>query len=715
MPERRRVQRAKPDGLTYVKLEPDNGGTLLDVCESGLRFQVVAPVEESSRIQLWFVLDASSHIEVSGELAWIDETRRTGGLKFTHPSKQARQQLRAWLAQHRPERAKIETLSLSPPAPEPRTDEISTPGDFEGQLQNLPHADSGPLENLLDGILASLKRPHPEELFAGPLNTLDDLRPAVPADPPRAKKPVDLARDDSPRIPPLSASSPAFAQIAPARVPPSAAEAPPRPGRENPPRISTPSAPTPAVARSAPVRIPPSAPEAPRPLAREISADSQTATKSDPATETKYLQFRLAVDRVSGMLSTLRDAVESDDSEWPLTATPEYVPAAPAPADALGAAAEPAAAQAIPEPEAEPIAEPDVQAEMDVRPWSAGAPWRAAEPQVASSNWRTTLAERAREYVSAARQTIAPQFSRVKTAVAAAWTGVAEGSRVASAAVSSAAASASRTVKFGVSTIAARTSRPAKATAPAAALSKSRAARTPSLLKAGSVSAIATRSKTAELFQGTKGKLASAASVAKNATSSVLSSVVPAEPTPGEMRTLLVVTAVLLASLVAFSYRDKLTARGSNLAVTDLTEASRTATPPESNPAATAPAEAPAPKPAARRASQPVARVATARTEPEIITRRSSTPEFETALAFLGRNNSSYDPATAAKWLWAATRKGDTAANILLADLYIRGDGVPQNCAQGRILLLAASQKGNDEATRKLQQVDAGVCGSTGQ
>ncbi len=100
--ERRRTPRTKPAGLTYVKLEPDNGGRLLDVCESGIGFQVVAPVEETGRIQLWFVLDSERHIEVSGELAWIDDTKRSGGLKFTRPSKQARQQLRAWLSHQRP-------------------------------------------------------------------------------------------------------------------------------------------------------------------------------------------------------------------------------------------------------------------------------------------------------------------------------------------------------------------------------------------------------------------------------------------------------------------------------------------------------------------------------------------------------------------------------------------------------------------------------------
>jgi TPR repeat protein len=84
-----------------------------------------------------------------------------------------------------------------------------------------------------------------------------------------------------------------------------------------------------------------------------------------------------------------------------------------------------------------------------------------------------------------------------------------------------------------------------------------------------------------------------------------------------------------------------------------------------------------------------------------------------TALAYLNNNRGQRDATTAAQWLWAATRKGDTGANIVLADLYIRGDGVPQNCAQGRVLLLAASKKGNDQATQNLQQLNATGCGTS--
>lgn len=782
-PERRRVPRAKPSGLTYVKIEPDNGGTLLDVCESGLRFQVIAPVEESARIQLWFVLDAANHIEVSGELAWIDETRRTGGLKFTHSSKQARRQIRAWLAQHPPETAKVETISLAPQA-EPSADEGAiAANDFEGQLQNLHHADPAPLESLLDGILASLNRPHAEDIFAAPLASLDGLQaPSAPIESSAAASAeAERVGEESSQPASLSAaaSAPPVARAKPAR-PATPRRVPPRsvPADNVASRPSSPSAIPPDVLADVvvPPRGTPARVEPERPLSRAALPASLAAPKPDPETEIKFLQFRLAVNRVSGMLSTLRDAVESDDSEWPLTAPPEYHPIAaePAPEEVLAAAPQPRATQDA--PEIESIAEPEPPAELDARPWSAGAPWRAVESPAASSSWRETIAKSTREYISAARQVIAPQFARAKSAAAAFWIALKDGTRFVAAQISSAGTGASRAAKFGASLAAAKTTRAAKSGASAIAAANSRPAKIPAraaapaksipartatptrapipaptaippspaniapaassafalraaLIQAASTAAspAATRTavparppaskKTTEILEGAKGKLTTATNVAKRATSSVLSSFVPAEPTPAEMRTLLVVTAVLIAALLAFSYRDKLTSHSASFASTGFTEITRPAAVPDSNPAAAPAANpaAPAPKPAVHHVSQTPPRATGARTEPEIITRRSSTPEFETALAYLGDSSSSYDPATAAKWLWAATRKGDTAANILLADLYIRGDGVPQNCAQGRILLLAASQKGNEEATRKLQQVDAGACGNPGQ
>jgi len=699
-PERRRAPRAKPTGLTYVKFEPDNGGTLVDVCESGLRFQVIAPVEERGRIQLWFVLDTSSHIEVSGELAWIDDTKRCGGLKFTHPSKQARAQLRTWLDRQQPVSAPVDTSAdavndpqSAPPAElEARSSNSSPESDLEGQLQNLPHADPAPLESLLDNILTSLQRPHPEELFARSPATLDNLQSIPPAPELRASAPATLSRDTFPKKPSMGASVPPIHRRAP-----------------------LPSAPT--------AKIPP------RP-AREVRADSPPVPRSEQSSENKFAQFGLTVNRVSGMLSVLRHAIASEDSEWPLTVPPEIPPAtaAPSPSPVIIEPAPQPAAQ-VPELVAEQIAEPVVQTEIDVRPWSAGAPWRAAESPVVRESWRTRLGSRMREYILAIRQSFASALSEIVRAANTAVTSTARFSRDAVAALAATVAPAIRKTQAAASTTVQRTWRAARQWRQIELLQtfRGKLARKANVAKnlspqpasnfvrvepaAKRLSRPARNWRRLELLQSFRGKLTDAASVAKRASSTAISTVVPIEPTSSDIRILVGITAALLIALVMFSYRDKLSSPVNYFAANTTPAFSQRVTPAEPTPA---PENTPARIVKARVASPAPARTEPVRTETPVFT-RPSTPEFARALAYLRDDGNGRNPATAAQWLWAATRKGDTAANIVLADLYIRGDGVPQNCAQGRVLLLAASQKGNDEATRKLQEFDAAGCVSTAQ
>jgi hypothetical protein len=56
--------------------------------------------------------------------------------------------------------------------------------------------------------------------------------------------------------------------------------------------------------------------------------------------------------------------------------------------------------------------------------------------------------------------------------------------------------------------------------------------------------------------------------------------------------------------------------------------------------------------------------------------------------------------------LWAAVQAGDSKATVELADLYIKGEGVAQNCQQARVLLLVASEKRNAAAIKRLQELD---------
>jgi len=60
--------------------------------------------------------------------------------------------------------------------------------------------------------------------------------------------------------------------------------------------------------------------------------------------------------------------------------------------------------------------------------------------------------------------------------------------------------------------------------------------------------------------------------------------------------------------------------------------------------------------------------------------------------------------------LWASVQAGNAKAAVALAELYIKGEGVPQNCNQARVLLLVASEKRNAEAIKRLHDLDKTGC-----
>lgn len=81
--------------------------------------------------------------------------------------------------------------------------------------------------------------------------------------------------------------------------------------------------------------------------------------------------------------------------------------------------------------------------------------------------------------------------------------------------------------------------------------------------------------------------------------------------------------------------------------------------------------------------------------------------ELNLAQGYLEGKHGGRDPAEAAKWLWKAVAKQNTTADILLANLYVSGDGVSKSCAQARLLLTAAAQKGEPSAGEKLRELES--------
>jgi hypothetical protein len=75
-----------------------------------------------------------------------------------------------------------------------------------------------------------------------------------------------------------------------------------------------------------------------------------------------------------------------------------------------------------------------------------------------------------------------------------------------------------------------------------------------------------------------------------------------------------------------------------------------------------------------------------------------------------GAHGSPRDSSEAARWLWQAVGKQNATATLLLSDLYLRGDGVPKNCDQARLLLDAAAQKGLPGAGDRLRNLQAFGC-----
>ncbi len=84
--------------------------------------------------------------------------------------------------------------------------------------------------------------------------------------------------------------------------------------------------------------------------------------------------------------------------------------------------------------------------------------------------------------------------------------------------------------------------------------------------------------------------------------------------------------------------------------------------------------------------------------------------ELLLARHFLDGKGGTRDTAEAVKWLWKAVGKQNTGAVILLADLYLIGDGVPKSCDQARLLLVAAAKRGASDAAQKLRSLESNGC-----
>jgi TonB family protein len=94
---RRSHARRRIEGLTYVEFGPDNGAILIDVGEGGLGFQSVMPVSMNQALLFKFKLPGGgAYLEGFGEVAWMNDSGKGGGLRFMDVDEAVSSQIREW-------------------------------------------------------------------------------------------------------------------------------------------------------------------------------------------------------------------------------------------------------------------------------------------------------------------------------------------------------------------------------------------------------------------------------------------------------------------------------------------------------------------------------------------------------------------------------------------------------------------------------------------
>lgn len=129
-------QRKQPERKVFCKLGGDQSCLVQNLSEDGLCLESLTPIEEKGLLHLRLSVDLNNPIEATGQLAWTDSAKRTGGLRFLELSAPARQQIRAWLG---------ETSAASPgtngtkvPLSLPTSQKRDKPADVGLAIEKLP-------------------------------------------------------------------------------------------------------------------------------------------------------------------------------------------------------------------------------------------------------------------------------------------------------------------------------------------------------------------------------------------------------------------------------------------------------------------------------------------------------------------------------------------------------------------------------------------------
>jgi hypothetical protein len=141
--ERRRLPRLRLPSLAYVEVDSDNGGILLNLSETGLALQAVAPFSSLTRVTLRIQPPKPrKRLDLQAEITWLSESKKEAGLQFLELEDDTRIEIANWISAEGGPRERSET----PDSAGPLTAEVS-PARFPEEAPAPRRKSSRPLEN----------------------------------------------------------------------------------------------------------------------------------------------------------------------------------------------------------------------------------------------------------------------------------------------------------------------------------------------------------------------------------------------------------------------------------------------------------------------------------------------------------------------------------------------------------------------------------------
>jgi TonB family protein len=153
--ERRRVPRLRLPSLAYVDVDADNGGILLNLSETGLALQAVAPFAALTRVTLRIQPPKPRRrLDLNAEITWLSESKKEAGLRFLEVEDDTRIEIANWISAEgcarrapatgdcaAPLPAQVSPTHFPEEAPAPRS-------KWSRRLENLPAQDAPPNQKI---------------------------------------------------------------------------------------------------------------------------------------------------------------------------------------------------------------------------------------------------------------------------------------------------------------------------------------------------------------------------------------------------------------------------------------------------------------------------------------------------------------------------------------------------------------------------------------